>query len=187
MQAVASGIIDFAGHCDMDGRGDGVRVMVHRGHAYVGHGLSNGITVLDMRDLGKPKVVNVLSCPPNTRAIHLQAHEDLLLTVNGPSVWCSSGGGGFPTCGPEAGRRRPGPRGDASLFTTPWSTQTSPMARGGRGLIIRDIADPTKPGPLERLSRVIQLGTQAPCTVAVRTAEVISFPPESPITLRRNR
>ena len=87
MKAVASRNIDFVGHSDMDGRGDGVQVMVHRGHAYVGHGFSNGITVLDVRDLGKPKVVNFLPCPPNTRAIHLQTHQDLLLAVNGPSVW----------------------------------------------------------------------------------------------------
>ena len=87
MKAVASRNIDFVGHSDMDGRGDGVQVMVHRGHAYVGHGFSNGITVLDVRDLGKPKVVNFLACPPNTRAIHLQTHQDLLLAVNGPSVW----------------------------------------------------------------------------------------------------
>ena len=61
--------------------------MVHRGYAYIGHGYSNGITVLDVRDLKNPKPVAFLPCPPDTRAIHLQTHDELLLAVNGPSMW----------------------------------------------------------------------------------------------------
>jgi hypothetical protein len=87
MTPVASRSVRFVGHSDQAGRSDGVQVMVHRGHAYVGHGFSNGISVLDVRDPKHPKVVNFLPCPPDTRAIHLQTHEDLLLAVNGPSVW----------------------------------------------------------------------------------------------------
>ena len=89
MEAVASGTIDFAGHSDMDGRGDDVQVMVHRGHAYVGHGFSNGIAVLGMRDLGKPRVVNVLSCPPNTRA----SISGRTTTCCSPSMARAFGGG----------------------------------------------------------------------------------------------
>ncbi len=85
--AVASRNITFVGHSDQGGRSDGVQVMVHRGHAYIGHTFSNGITVLDVRDPKSPKVVKFIACPPNTRAIHLQTHEDLLLAVNCPSVW----------------------------------------------------------------------------------------------------
>src|SRR5215831_2594217 len=85
--AVASRNIRFVSHSDQGGRSDGVQVMVHRGYAYVGHGFSNGITIIDVRDAKRPKVVDFLACPPNTRAIHLQTHEDLLLAVNGPSVW----------------------------------------------------------------------------------------------------
>ena len=66
------------GHSDQGGRSDGVQVMVHRGYAYVGHTFSNGITILDVRDPKHPKVVDFMPCPPNTRAIHLQTHEDLL-------------------------------------------------------------------------------------------------------------
>jgi hypothetical protein len=84
---VASRNVRFVGHTDQGGRGDGVQVMVHRGYAYVGHGFSNGITIVDVRDPKHPRVVDFLACPPNTRAIHLQTHEDLLLAVNGPSVW----------------------------------------------------------------------------------------------------
>ena len=61
--------------------------MVHRGYAYVGHGFSNGITTVDVRDPKHPKVVDFIACPPGTRAFHLQTHEDLLLAVNAPSVW----------------------------------------------------------------------------------------------------
>jgi hypothetical protein len=79
--------IRFVGHSDMGGRSDGVQVMVHRGFAYVGHGYSNGITTLDVRDPKNPKVVDFIACAPGTRAFHLQTHDDLLLAVNAPSVW----------------------------------------------------------------------------------------------------
>ena len=87
MTAVASRNIKFLGHSDQGGRGEGVQVMVNRGFAYIGHGFLNGITVIDVRDPKNPKTVNFLPCPPNTRAHHIQAHGDLLLAVNGPSVW----------------------------------------------------------------------------------------------------
>jgi hypothetical protein len=87
MNAVASRNIKFVSHCDQGGRGDGVQVMVHRGFAYIGHGFSNGITVVDVRDPKHPKTVNFIACPKNTRAHHLQTYGDLLLAVNGPSVW----------------------------------------------------------------------------------------------------
>ena len=87
MKAVASRNISFVSHSDQGGRGDGVQIMVHRGYAYIGHTFSNGITVMDVRDPKRPKAVNFVACPPNTRAIHLQTHDDLLLAVNCPSVW----------------------------------------------------------------------------------------------------
>ena len=87
MQPVASRNIKFISHCDLGGRGDGVQVMVHRGFAYIGHGFSNGITIVDVRDANNPSVVDFIACPPGTRAIHLQTHDDLLLAVNAPSVW----------------------------------------------------------------------------------------------------
>src|SRR5580698_6313748 len=87
MTAVAAHNVKFLSHSDQGGRGDGVQVMVNRGFAYVGHGFSNGITIIDVRDAKNPQPVNFLPCPPNTRAHHLQTHGDLLLAVNGPSVW----------------------------------------------------------------------------------------------------
>jgi hypothetical protein len=87
MNAVASRNIKFVSHSDQGGRGDGVQVMVHRGYAYIGHGVSDGITVIDVRDPKNPKTVNFVACPTNTRAHHIQTHGDLLLAVNGPSIW----------------------------------------------------------------------------------------------------
>jgi ABC-type branched-subunit amino acid transport system ATPase component len=87
MNPIASRNIKFVGHSDLGGRGDGVQIMVHRGFAYVGHGFSNGITTLDVRDAKNPKVVDFIACRPGTRAFHLQTHDDLLLAVNAPSVW----------------------------------------------------------------------------------------------------
>jgi hypothetical protein len=54
MNAVASRNVEFISHSDQGGCGDGVQIMVHRGYAYIGHGYSNGITVLDVRDLKNP-------------------------------------------------------------------------------------------------------------------------------------
>ncbi len=87
MKPVAANGIRFVGHCDMNGRSDGVQIMAHRGFAYIGHGFSNGITTVDVRDPAKPKTVDFIACPPGTRAFHLQTHEDVLLAVNAPSVW----------------------------------------------------------------------------------------------------
>src|SRR5437764_10669363 len=37
--------IDFVAAHDLDGRGDGVQIMVHKGHAFIGHMFSDGFTV----------------------------------------------------------------------------------------------------------------------------------------------
>src|SRR5262249_61258108 len=87
MTAAASRNIKLISHSDQGGRGDGVQVMVHRGYAYVGHGFSNGITIIDVRDPKNPKTVDFITAPPNTRAMHLQTHGDLMLAVNAPSMW----------------------------------------------------------------------------------------------------
>ncbi|MDR5769898.1 hypothetical protein [Caballeronia sp. LZ028] len=87
MNAPLSKNISFVGHSDLEGSSDGVQVMVQRGYAYIGHGFTNRISTVDVRDPRHPRVVDVIECPPGTRAFHLQAHGDLLLTVNAPSVW----------------------------------------------------------------------------------------------------
>ncbi|MEM5428771.1 hypothetical protein [Cupriavidus oxalaticus] len=77
----------FVAHSDQGGRPDGVQVIVHRGYAYVGHMFNDGFSVIDVRDPRKPSTVAYVPMPRNTRSHHLQVADDLLLAINGPSVW----------------------------------------------------------------------------------------------------
>ena len=79
--------IEVLGHSDQGGRPDGVQVIVHRGHAYIGHMFSDGITIVNVEDPRAPRTVNFLACPPNTRASHLQVHGELMLAVNAANIW----------------------------------------------------------------------------------------------------
>jgi hypothetical protein len=42
--------IKFVAHCDLGGKSDGVQIMVQNGYAYIGHGVTNRISTLDIRD-----------------------------------------------------------------------------------------------------------------------------------------
>ncbi len=79
--------IEFLGHSDQGGRPDGVQVMLHAGHLYIGHMFSDGITVVDVRDPRAPATVNFIACPPNTRSHHLQVAEGLMLVTNSANIW----------------------------------------------------------------------------------------------------
>lgn len=70
------------GHTDQAGRGDGMQVMVHRGYAYIGHFVSKGVSIIDVRDPARPRAAGFLPAPPGTWCLHLQTHDDLLLVVN---------------------------------------------------------------------------------------------------------
>jgi hypothetical protein len=72
----------FLGHTDQGGRGDGVQVMVHDGHAYVRHMFSGGVTILDVRDPRDPHAVGFLPAAPGTWNLHLQVADGLLLVIN---------------------------------------------------------------------------------------------------------
>ena len=91
MIPVSARNIEFVGHTPQNGRGDGVQVMVHKGHAFVGHMFSDGFTITDVSDPRQPCPVNFVAAPPNSRALHLQTHDNLLLTVNAPSIWVLQG------------------------------------------------------------------------------------------------
>ena len=82
-----SGNLRVIGHSDQGGRPDGVQVMLHDGHAYVGHMFSDGITVLDVQDPRAPRAVGFVACPPNTRSHHIQVHGGLLLATNSANIW----------------------------------------------------------------------------------------------------
>jgi hypothetical protein len=73
--------IELVGHSDQAGRGDGVQVMVARGHAYVGTRVSRGVVVTDVRDPRHPKPVNFLPIHPHSWCMHLQTAEDLMLVI----------------------------------------------------------------------------------------------------------
>ena len=73
-------------YSDQGGRPDGVQVMVNRGHVYVGHMFSDGVTVLDASDPRRLKPVGFFTAGTNTRTHHLQVSDDLLLLANGANI-----------------------------------------------------------------------------------------------------
>ena len=73
--------IEFLGHTDQGGRGDGVQVMVSRGHAFIGTRVSRGVMVTDVRDPRNPKPVNFIPTHPKSVSMHIQAAEDKLLCI----------------------------------------------------------------------------------------------------------
>jgi hypothetical protein len=79
--------ISFVSRCDQGGRLDGVQVLLHKGHAFIGHMFADGFSVVDVRDAKNPKTVAFVPAPKNTRSHHLQIHGDVLLAVNGPNIW----------------------------------------------------------------------------------------------------
>jgi hypothetical protein len=79
--------MQLIGHSDIGGRADCVQIMVQNGYAYVGHMFSNGFSVVDVRNPREPKTVNYVQAPPNTWALHLQAHDNLLLVVNAKDLY----------------------------------------------------------------------------------------------------
>ena len=73
-------------YSDQGGRPDGVQVMVNRGHVYVGHMFSDGVTMLDAADPRSLKPVGFFTAGANTRTHHLQVADDLLLLANGANI-----------------------------------------------------------------------------------------------------
>src|ERR1700744_6010652 len=78
--------ITHLSYSDQGGRPDGVQVMVNRGHVYVGHMFSNGITVLDAADPKALKPVTFWTAGDYTRTHHIQVAEDMLLAANGANI-----------------------------------------------------------------------------------------------------
>lgn len=83
----SSANISVLGHTDQGGKPDGVQIIVHNDHAYIGHMFSDGISVVNVADPRNPRTVNFLPCAPNTRASHLQVHDGLMLAVNAANMW----------------------------------------------------------------------------------------------------
>ncbi|MGH7087486.1 MAG: hypothetical protein ACREFQ_01145, partial [Stellaceae bacterium] len=77
MDADSSENMRFIARSDLGGQSDGVQFMLQRGYGYIGHTYSNGVSVVDLRDPAHPAYVSFIPAPPNTRASHLQAQDDL--------------------------------------------------------------------------------------------------------------
>jgi hypothetical protein len=73
-------------YSDIGGRPDSVQVMVNRGHVYLGHMFSNGVTILDASDPRRLKPAGFFTAGDYTRTHHLQVSEDLLLLANGANI-----------------------------------------------------------------------------------------------------
>ncbi|CNF03141.1 LVIVD repeat-containing protein [Yersinia frederiksenii] len=78
------------GHSSQGGKPDGVQVMVHRGYAYVGHMVSQGVSIIDVRDAKNPRPAGFIAAPANTWNVHLQAHDDLLLVINARDLFADA-------------------------------------------------------------------------------------------------
>ena len=73
-------------YSDVGGRPDSVQVMFNRGHVYVGHMFSDGVTILDAQDPRQLRPVGFFTAGGLTRTHHLQVGEDLLLLANGANI-----------------------------------------------------------------------------------------------------
>ena len=60
--------------------------MVNRGHVYVGHMFSDGVTILDAADPRQLKPVGFFTAGVNTRTHHIQVADDVLLLANGANI-----------------------------------------------------------------------------------------------------
>jgi hypothetical protein len=78
--------IRHLGYTDQGGRPDGVQIMLNRGHLYVGHMFSDGVTVIDASNPRALKPVNFFTGGANTRTHHLQVSNDLMLLGNGANI-----------------------------------------------------------------------------------------------------
>jgi hypothetical protein len=83
-EGIGSGLRHLS-YSDLGGRPDSVQVMPNRGHLYVGHMFSDGVTVLDARDPRALKPVHYFATP-YTRTHHLQTAGDYLLLANGANL-----------------------------------------------------------------------------------------------------
>ncbi|CNE50414.1 LVIVD repeat-containing protein [Yersinia mollaretii] len=119
------------GHSDQGGKPDGVQVMVHRGYAYVGHMVSQGVSIIDVRDAKNPRPAGFIAAPANTWNVHLQAHDDLLLVINARDLFADAS---FA---------------EEKVYYTRSVAQTVSTRQEGRswsaGLRIFDISTPDKP------------------------------------------
>jgi hypothetical protein len=129
--------IALLGHTDQGERGDGVQVMVHDGHAYVGHMFSRGVTVLDVRDPRDPHAVAYLPAPPGTWNLHVQVADGLLLVIDAVDLFAAEA---FADESAYYGR------------SVGEVLAEHPPAEYTAGMRVYDLADPAAPREIGRLT-----------------------------------
>ena len=90
----------IVGHSDQGGRPDGVQVMVHRGHAYIGHMFSKGYSIVDVRDPSEVQASGKIKGAVNVSRGMLEFRADPESPYHNPAfqkdktvlVYCASGG-----------------------------------------------------------------------------------------------
>jgi hypothetical protein len=128
----------LVGHSDQGGRPDAVQVMVHRGHAYVGHMFSKGFSVIDVRDPKRPRPVEYVAAPPGTWNIHLQTHDDLLLVIHAKDMFADAAFADEHAYYSGSIGRTVGTAGGAAGRPREWSA----------GVAVFDVARPAAPRPI---------------------------------------
>ncbi len=123
------------GFSDQGGRPDGVQVMVNKGYAFVGHMFSKGFSVIDVRDPRNPMPVKYVPAPPNTWAIHLQTHGELLLVINARDMFAAE----------EFQDERKYYKGSHSETVAAAGATKTPERNWTAGIVVYDIANPEQP------------------------------------------
>ena len=71
------------GHSDMNGQGETMQVVGHGNHIYVGHFKPPvGVSVVDVSDPRRPRVVKQIPALPGTRSLKLQAAQGMLVVAS---------------------------------------------------------------------------------------------------------
>jgi len=81
MKILESRNIELLGHSDLNGKGDGMQMMLKGDYLYVGHMGYNGLgtSVLDVSNPQDPRVVRQIPIPENTHSHKVQLAGDILL------------------------------------------------------------------------------------------------------------
>ena len=81
MKTLDSRNIELVGHSDLNGKGDGMQMMLKGDYLYVGHMGYNGLgtSVLDVSNPQDPRVVRQIPIPENTHSHKVQLAGDILL------------------------------------------------------------------------------------------------------------
>lgn len=120
------------GHCTQGGRSDGTQIMVRDGYAYVAHIFSKGFSVIDVRDPSRPRTVNYIPSPANTWSLHLQVHDNLLLTVHAQDQFAK----------PESDDERNYYKADTSDIS---KAMQAADRNHSAGMAVYDLSDPANP------------------------------------------